>query len=448
MRHGVAFRKLSRTSSHRDLLLRNLVTSLIQHEKIKTTLAKAKEASRVAEWVITWGKSGRLEDVRRAESYLMNPDKTVPKLFRELSHRYAHRQGGYTRIHRFGNRKGDNAPHAILELVDNPADLKFSMTARIVGRELARIANAPEEKAAQDHPATRTVRPGSRNSSKGGSSSSSRKAHVASWATSSSVTSGTSDAPITDLSSLPSIYSMLNGKTRDNVLKVLRFRTSGPPLAAFSESAEDSAPQASTSGADASTSESLTTEAVQTRAASSPAVPSSSTRTSALAEFESIARDAFFKATVISKVPDWRIDADKLSDLAANSDTPSGRPGEVPVTLPGYGRKLWAGQEGIVEARRSDTRQQHEDDFEADEEGWEDEVRSDAADGQARRERVQSLQKRKMRHPNGRNGDRSQAVPAGRHVPRGRSALSRAKGNQAAPRDMAHRRSRVDMPQI
>ena len=71
MRHGVAFRKLSRTSSHRDLLLRNLVTSLIQHEKIKTTLAKAKEASRVAEWVITWGKSGRLEDVRRAESYLM-----------------------------------------------------------------------------------------------------------------------------------------------------------------------------------------------------------------------------------------------------------------------------------------------------------------------------------------------------------------------------------------
>lgn len=71
MRHGVAFRKLSRTSSHRDLMLRNMVSSLLEHEQIKTTLAKAKEASRVAEWIITLGKDGRLADKQRAQAFLM-----------------------------------------------------------------------------------------------------------------------------------------------------------------------------------------------------------------------------------------------------------------------------------------------------------------------------------------------------------------------------------------
>ena len=67
----MAFRKLSRTSSHRDLMLRNMVSSLLEHEQIKTTLAKAKEASRMAEWVITWGKKGTLAQKRRAEAFLM-----------------------------------------------------------------------------------------------------------------------------------------------------------------------------------------------------------------------------------------------------------------------------------------------------------------------------------------------------------------------------------------
>ncbi|KAI0652253.1 mitochondrial ribosomal protein L17 [Trametes meyenii] len=135
MKHGVAFRKFSRTSSHRMLMLRNLVTSLLQHEQIKTTLPKAKDAARLAEKIITLGKKGDLPAFRRATGFLLN-QSLVPKLFSELAQRYAERPGGYTRIHKFGNRPGDNAPHAILELVDNPRDLRFQMTARAVGWEL------------------------------------------------------------------------------------------------------------------------------------------------------------------------------------------------------------------------------------------------------------------------------------------------------------------------
>ncbi|CDO73227.1 hypothetical protein BN946_scf185007.g282 [Trametes cinnabarina] len=152
MKHGVAFRKLSRTSSHRMLMLRNLVTSLLQHEQIKTTLPKAKDAARMAEKVrqtivrvsgnettlpqiITLGKKGDLSAFRRATGFLLD-QSLVPRLFTELAQRYAQRPGGYTRIHKFGNRPGDNAPHAILELVDNPRDLRFQMTARAVGWEL------------------------------------------------------------------------------------------------------------------------------------------------------------------------------------------------------------------------------------------------------------------------------------------------------------------------
>ncbi|KAI0800888.1 mitochondrial ribosomal protein L17 [Fomes fomentarius] len=135
MKHGVAFRKFSRTSSHRMLMLRNLVTSLIQHEQIKTTLPKARDAARLAEKLITLGKKGDVPAFRRAAGFLLN-QSLVPKLFTDLAQRYSERPGGYTRIHKFGNRPGDNAPHAILELVDNPRDLRFAMTARAVGWEL------------------------------------------------------------------------------------------------------------------------------------------------------------------------------------------------------------------------------------------------------------------------------------------------------------------------
>ena len=81
------------------------------------------------------GKKGTLAQYQRANAFLLEP-KLVPKVFKELAARYANRPGGYTRIHKFGNRPGDNAPHAILELVDNPRDIKFEMTARTIGWEL------------------------------------------------------------------------------------------------------------------------------------------------------------------------------------------------------------------------------------------------------------------------------------------------------------------------
>ncbi|TCD61319.1 hypothetical protein EIP91_008647 [Steccherinum ochraceum] len=135
MKHGIAFRKFSRTSSHRMLMLRNLVTSLIEHEQIKTTLPKARDAARLAEKIITMGKKGGLPMYQRANAFLLKAQLT-PKVFSTLAERYAEREGGYTRIHKFGNRPGDNAPHAILELVDNPRDIKFEMTARAVGWDL------------------------------------------------------------------------------------------------------------------------------------------------------------------------------------------------------------------------------------------------------------------------------------------------------------------------
>ncbi|KAF7320394.1 hypothetical protein MKEN_00824200 [Mycena kentingensis (nom. inval.)] len=137
MKHGVAFRKLSRTTSHRILMLRNLVTSLFEHEQIKTTLPKAREAARFAEKIITLGKKGDRGSYARASALLLKPE-LLPKLFSTFSERYASRPGGYTRIHKFGNRPGDNAPHAVLELVDNPRDIRWEMTTRAVGWDLLR----------------------------------------------------------------------------------------------------------------------------------------------------------------------------------------------------------------------------------------------------------------------------------------------------------------------
>ncbi|KZT30498.1 mitochondrial ribosomal protein L17 [Neolentinus lepideus HHB14362 ss-1] len=135
MKHGVAFRKFSRTSSHRMLMLRNLVTSLLEHEQIKTTLPKARDTARLAEKIITLGKKGTVPAYRQAQGFVLN-QTLLPKLFGDLSRRYAKRLGGYTRIHKYGNRPGDNAPVAILELVDNPRDLKFELAARSIGYEL------------------------------------------------------------------------------------------------------------------------------------------------------------------------------------------------------------------------------------------------------------------------------------------------------------------------
>ncbi|WP_025872384.1 50S ribosomal protein L17 [Methylobacillus glycogenes] len=119
MRHRNSNRKLNRTSSHRLAMLRNMANSLLRHEVIKTTLPKAKELRRVAEPLITLGKEATLANRRLAFNRLRDRD-IVGKLFNELGPRYQTRNGGYLRILKCGFRQGDNAPMALVELVDRP----------------------------------------------------------------------------------------------------------------------------------------------------------------------------------------------------------------------------------------------------------------------------------------------------------------------------------------
>jgi large subunit ribosomal protein L17 len=119
MRHRNGLRKLNRTSEHRAAMLRNMCVSLLQHEAIKTTLPKAKELRRVVEPLITLGKQPTVANRRLAFSRLRDRD-IVTKLFNELGPRYQTRPGGYTRILKMGFRVGDNAPMALVELVDRP----------------------------------------------------------------------------------------------------------------------------------------------------------------------------------------------------------------------------------------------------------------------------------------------------------------------------------------
>jgi large subunit ribosomal protein L17 len=119
MRHRHGLRKLNRTSSHRLAMLRNMSNSLIEHEVIKTTLPKAKELRKVVEPLITLGKKSSLSNRRLAFNRLRDRD-SVTKLFDVLGPRYTERPGGYLRILKFGFRVGDNAPMALVELVDRP----------------------------------------------------------------------------------------------------------------------------------------------------------------------------------------------------------------------------------------------------------------------------------------------------------------------------------------
>ena len=119
MRHRHGLRKLNRTSSHRLAMLRNMTNSLLRHEAIRTTLPKAKELRRVVEPIITLGKKPSLANRRLAFDRLRDREM-VMKLFAEIGPRYAKRNGGYTRILKFGFRVGDNAPMALVELMDRP----------------------------------------------------------------------------------------------------------------------------------------------------------------------------------------------------------------------------------------------------------------------------------------------------------------------------------------
>lgn len=122
MRHRLGLRKLNRTSSHRLAMLRNMTVSLLRHETIKTTLPKAKELRRVVEPIITLGKKPSLANRRLAFDRLRDREIVV-KLFDEVGPRFATRNGGYLRILKCGFRDGDNAPMALVSLLDQPEDV-------------------------------------------------------------------------------------------------------------------------------------------------------------------------------------------------------------------------------------------------------------------------------------------------------------------------------------
>lgn len=149
MRHRNYGRRLSRKTEHRRSLLRNLVTSLIERERIETTVAKAKEARPLAEWMITLAKQGDLAARRQAAAYLLNPG-AVKFLFEELGKRYAARAGGYTRLLHAGWRKGDGADLAVLELVDN--EVLQRLSAKRAKKSEARRKAAEEAKAKEQAP--------------------------------------------------------------------------------------------------------------------------------------------------------------------------------------------------------------------------------------------------------------------------------------------------------
>jgi large subunit ribosomal protein L17 len=123
MRHGFALRKFNRTHEHRKAMFANLAGALIRHEQITTTLPKAKELRSVVEKLITLSKKGGLANRRLAASQLKE-DEVVQKLFSTLGERYKNRAGGYTRVLKAGFRYGDNAPLAVIELVDRDPEAK------------------------------------------------------------------------------------------------------------------------------------------------------------------------------------------------------------------------------------------------------------------------------------------------------------------------------------
>ena len=123
MRHGKAHRKLNRTASHRKAMFANMAASLIEHEQIVTTLPKAKEMRSIIDKLITLGKRGDLHARRQAIARIRDVEQ-VKKLFDELGPRYAERNGGYSRVLKAGFRYGDNAPMAVIELVDRDPEAK------------------------------------------------------------------------------------------------------------------------------------------------------------------------------------------------------------------------------------------------------------------------------------------------------------------------------------
>jgi large subunit ribosomal protein L17 len=156
MRHRMRSRKLGRTSAHRRSMYRNMVTSLLEHERIQTTDAKAREVRRLAERMITLGKRGDLHARRQALSVIRSRDVTA-KVFDELAERYRGRPGGYTRMLKLGRRHGDAAPVAIVELVEELASAAEKPRKKSATRKTTR-RKAAEGKAAGDEAGAKTTR--------------------------------------------------------------------------------------------------------------------------------------------------------------------------------------------------------------------------------------------------------------------------------------------------
>ena len=135
MKHNIVHRKLNRTSSHRKALLMNLSNALLKHEQITTTLPKAKELRPFVEKIITLGKKGDLSARRKAISILKD-EKITKKVFDVFAGRYKKRNGGFTRIVKLGNRYGDNAPTAIIELIDRDIDAKGKDSGPIIQKKI------------------------------------------------------------------------------------------------------------------------------------------------------------------------------------------------------------------------------------------------------------------------------------------------------------------------
>ena len=154
MRHLKAGRKFGRTSAHRKALFRNLVTALITRERIRTTLAKAKELRSKAEKTITLGKKGTLH-ARRLAFRTVQDKGALQKLFGPIAERFASRNGGYTRIIKIGNRKGDAAPMAFIELVEAEADKVKEKPGKAKARKVTPAKAADKKSAKKKEPATK-----------------------------------------------------------------------------------------------------------------------------------------------------------------------------------------------------------------------------------------------------------------------------------------------------
>jgi len=147
MHHNYSGRRLGRKPDHRAHMMRNMVTSFFEHERITTTDTRAKELRKVVERMITLGKRGELH-ARRQALQLIRDEKVVAKLFEMIAPRYQERSGGYTRIIKLNNRQGDNAPMSVIELVEEEFTPKQKAAAPVV--EESQPVTAPVETATED----------------------------------------------------------------------------------------------------------------------------------------------------------------------------------------------------------------------------------------------------------------------------------------------------------